>query len=181
MKPLILIVAVLCAILLLGGGVIVLVGFFLPLKHKSSRSIMLSRNPAAIYQVLRNFSAAPQWRPDVERVEILPDKDGRVRFREYGKHKTVTYELVEDEPEKQLVTRIVDTDLGYAGLWRYNLRAEGSKTRLQITEDGEVSNLFYRFMSRFVFGHTATIDNYLVALGRRFHETVNPATTGSDD
>ena len=36
-----------------------------------------------------------------------------------------------------------------------------------ITEDGEVYNLIFRFMSRFVFGHTATMDAFLKNLERR--------------
>jgi hypothetical protein len=39
-----------------------------------------------------------------------------------------------------------------------------------ITEDGEVSNALFRFMSRYVFGHTATLDAYLASLARRFGE-----------
>jgi hypothetical protein len=63
-----------------------------------------------------------------------------------------------------MVTRILDTDLGYSGQWTYTLAAENGGTRLTIREDGVVSNIFFRFMSRYVFGHTATIDSYLTAL-----------------
>ena len=38
---------------------------------------------------------------------------------------------------------------------------------LTITEDGEVYNVFFRFMSRFVFGHHATMDAYLERTCRR--------------
>ena len=38
--------------------------------------------------------------------------------------------------------------------------AEGGSD-LTITEDGEVHNVIFRFMSRFVFGHTATMDTFL--------------------
>jgi len=37
--------------------------------------------------------------------------------------------------------------------------AEG--TLLTITEDDEVYNPIYRFVSRFIIGHTQTIDSYL--------------------
>jgi len=37
-----------------------------------------------------------------------------------------------------------------------------------------VPNVLFRFMSRFVFGHTATMDTYLQALGRKFNEEVTP-------
>ena len=73
-----------------------------------------------------------------------------------------------------MVTRITDTDLGYAGKWTYVFAAEGRDTRLTITEDGEVSNVIFRFLSRYAFGHTATIDAYLTNLGRHFGENVTP-------
>ncbi len=38
---------------------------------------------------------------------------------------------------------------------------------LTITEDGEVYNPIFRFMSRFVFGHEATMAAYLSAAEKR--------------
>ena len=37
----------------------------------------------------------------------------------------------------------------------------GDSTTLRITENGEVYNPVFRFVSRFVFGHSATIEKYL--------------------
>ena len=52
---------------------------------------------------------------------------------------------------------------------------EGGGTRVRITEDGEVSNVIFRFMSRYVFGQTATLDAYLTSLAKRFGEDAKPA------
>ena len=41
------------------------------------------------------------------------------------------------------------------------LRRRPAAERLTITEDGEVYNPFFRFMSRFVFGQTATLDEFV--------------------
>jgi hypothetical protein len=73
-----------------------------------------------------------------------------------------------------MVTRIRDTDLGYSGRWTYTFAQENGGTRMTIREDGEVSNVIFRFMSRYVFGHTATIDSYLTSLARRFGEEAVP-------
>ena len=43
----------------------------------------------------------------------------------------------------------------------------GEVTSLTVTEDGEVQNPLFRFVSRFIMGQTATIDQYLRALGRK--------------
>ena len=87
---------------------------------------------------------------------------------------TCGLELMEEVPARSMVTRITDTDLGYAGKWTYVFAAEGPDTRLTITEDGEVSNVIFRFLSRYAFGHSATIDSYLTSLGKQFGETVTP-------
>jgi hypothetical protein len=99
---------------------------------------------------------------------------GPVYFREEGKHGRVNYELVEDVPAQRMVTRIRDTDLGYSGQWTYSFTPENGGTRVTIREDGEVSNVLFRFMSRYVFGQTSTIDSYLTSLAKHFGEETAP-------
>jgi hypothetical protein len=54
--------------------------------------------------------------------------------------------------------------LPFGGPWTYELRPEGSATHLTITEHGEVFDPFFRFMSRFVLGHAATMERILTLL-----------------
>lgn len=163
-------------LLLMGGAllalviVVLIVGALLPKKHVASREITLRRPRSEVYATLREFAAAPKWRPDVERVEMLDNVEGRIRFREHSKQGAITYEAVEDSPPDKLVTRIVDQDLGYFGTWTYLLSPTSDGTRVRIREDGEVPNVLFRFMSRFIFGHTATMDAYLRNLARHFDE-----------
>ena len=42
-------------------------------------------------------------------------------------------------------------------------------SRLTITERGEIYNVVFRTLSRFVFGYTATMDDCLKAAARRLH------------
>ena len=174
MKLLIIIGISLVVLLLLIVAVIALIGSRLPKDHVASRSILLHKTPAEAYAVVRDFSSAPRWRADLKLVEVTQSPNGRVHFREDGKNGSVNYELAEDVPGQRIVTRITDTDLGYSGKWTYVFAAEGPNTRVTITEDGEVSNVIFRFLSRYAFGHTATIDTYLTSLGKQFGETVTP-------
>jgi hypothetical protein len=159
--------------LVLLAGIVALIGSRLPKEHVASRSILLHRSPSSVYSVIRSFEHAPQWRPDVTRVDVETGANGAVYFREVGSNGTVNYELVEDVPPQRMVTRIRDTDLGYSGQWTYTLTAENGGTRLTIREDGVVSNILFRFMSRYVFGHTGTIDSYLTALAQAVGEESN--------
>lgn len=155
-------------------ALILIIGAALPRNHVVSRQIILHSSPYEIYRSVRDFNAAPSWRSDIERVETVATTDNHVRFREYAKHGAVTYDLVEDQPGERIVTRIADQNLGYSGSWTYTFTKETAGTRVQITEAGEVSNILFRFMSRFIFGQTSTIEMYLIALGKKFGEDVSP-------
>jgi len=170
MKLLIYIVVGIVGGVLLLVGVMALIGSMLPKAHVASRSILLHRSPQDIYATVRDFGSAPKWRADVKRIEV----ETPVYFREEGKHGTVNYELVEDVPAQRMVTRIRDTDLGYSGQWTYSFTLENGGTRVTIREDGEVSNVLFRFMSRYFFGQTSTIDAYLTSLAKHFGEETAP-------
>ena len=163
------------------GGLLVLVvlivcvtGYMLPKSHVASASARFAAPPDSIWTSLTDVPAFPRWRPGLARVELLPDENGQPGWREHGKHDAVTYRVVESVPPRRLVTRIADQNLPYGGTWTYDLSPDGSGTRLTITENGDVYNPIFRFVSRFIMGHTATMEGILRALGTRHGETVAP-------
>ena len=172
MRTLFVVIGIVIGAIVLLVAVVALVGSSLPKNHTASRSILLHRSPTEAYDVVRDFNSAPSWRSGVKSVEVKTQLDGKTNFREVGSD-TIDYEVTEDVPGQRLVTRILNTDLGYSGKWTYEFLPEGEGTRVKITEDGEVSNVLFRFMSRYVFGHTATLDTYLTSLAKRFGENVN--------
>lgn len=173
MRTAMLVFAAVAGALVVLFAVVALIGSQLPKSHSASRSIVLRRPRPEVYAVIRDFKSAPAWRSDVNSIDILETPGQKLRFVEHGSD-DVTYELAEDVPNQRMVTRIVNTDLGYSGQWTYELADENGGTRVRIMEDGEVSNVIFRFMSRYVFGHTSTIDSYLTALGKKFGENVTP-------
>ena len=175
MKTILVIIAVILGAAILLTAIVAIVGSRLPKEHKATRSILLRQSPESVYAVIRDFGSAPSWRSDLKSIEVHEQANGKVHFREHGSNGTVNYELSEDIPDQKLVSRILDTDLGYSGKWTYELIPEGGGTRVRITEDGEVSNVIFRFMSRYVFGQTATLDAYLTSLAKRFGEDAKPA------
>ena len=174
MKLAIYIVAAVVGGLVLLVGVMALIGSMLPKSHVASRSILLHKSPHEVYAVVRDIGSAPKWRSDLKLVELEQTQGGPVYFREVGSNGTVNYELTDDVPDQRVVTKIRDTDLGYAGQWTYTFAAEDSGTRLTVREDGEVSNVIFRFMSRYIFGQTATIDSYLQSLAKHFGDEAQP-------
>jgi uncharacterized protein YndB with AHSA1/START domain len=156
------------------GGIVALIvvlvlvaGSMLPIAHRVSREAIYRVPPADVYQLITNVSAFPEWRPTVKSVEVLPTVNGHSQFREIGDNGSILYEIDSLAPDRLLVTRITDRSLPFGGKWTYELIPNGGSTTLRITEDGEVYNPIFRFVSRFIFGHSSTIDQYLGDVGRR--------------
>jgi uncharacterized protein YndB with AHSA1/START domain len=150
------------------------VGWMLPKAHVASRSLTLRQVPEAVWEAVTRVERAPEWRRDLKRVDLLEPAGGRRRWRESGKNGTLT--LAEDlaEPPRRWITRIDDPSLPFGGRWVFELEPVNGGTRLRITEEGEVYHPLFRFMSRFVFGHHATLETYLRQLAARFGESAQP-------
>jgi hypothetical protein len=61
----------------------------------------------------------------------------------------------------------------FSGRWEIDIEPRGSGSIVRITEIGTVSNLFFRFVSRYVIGHTYQMEKYLTNLGKKFGEQPN--------
>lgn len=175
MKWIIIVVAVIATLVV----IVVAVGFALPEKHTAARVARYRASPEQVWATITDISAFPAWRRDVKSVEPLPAVDGLPSWRELGSDGAITYRVVTATPPSpaapgRLVTRIADKSLPFGGEWEYEVSTDGAGSRLTITERGEVYNPVYRFVSRFVMGHTATIDAYLRNLRAKLGE---PGTT----
>jgi uncharacterized protein YndB with AHSA1/START domain len=141
--------------------IVLLIGWTLPVNHSATGEATFKSSPDSLYQLITDVDRFPQWRSSVKSIERLPDSAGKKRFREVGGDGTILYEVDSAVPGQRLVTRIADRSLPFGGSWTYELVPRGDSTTLRITEDGEVYNPVFRFVSRFIFGHTATIEKYL--------------------
>jgi uncharacterized protein YndB with AHSA1/START domain len=154
------------AVVLLLVAVVVVIGYLLPVGHVAARNAILPQPPDRVFALLTDVEEYPRWRSDVQRVELL-SRDSPRRWIEHGRNGDITFEVVASESPRRLVARIADRSLPFGGTWTYELVPEGDGTRLTITEHGQVFNPVFRFMSRFVFGHTATLDRYIRDLQQR--------------
>lgn len=113
------------------------IGTILPVKHVASRT---------------EAFAVPQQRLwDLAIAQFHKTNDG-------------SYAILEQSPPHRFVTAIIKKDLPFGGTWTYEFAPSGTGTTLTITERGEVYNPFFRFVSRFVMGHTKSIDEFMAAL-----------------
>jgi hypothetical protein len=165
------------------GGLVLLglaafgAGALLPTAHVAAMRATYRQPTDRVWQAITDVDAFPAWRTGVTAVERQPTREGRQAWVEVGPQGRVPLEVVEARASSRLVLRIADPDLPFGGTWTYELVPADGGCTLTITENGEIYNPVFRLLARFVFGYHATAEQYLVSLGRKFGEAVEPRRT----
>lgn len=160
----------LAGLLLLVGGVW-LVGALLPEEHVAATRAVYHQPPDSLFAAITGVAAHPEWRPDIEAVEVLSDRP--LRWRETGEYGAITYRAETVAPPFRFAARIDDPSQPFGGRWTWSIRPrDDGGTAVSITEEGEIYNAFFRVFARFVFGYYGAQEAYLQALGERFGEQV---------
>lgn len=168
MKILLIIVGALVLVVL----IVVVTGALLPKRHVSTRSAQFNASPEQLFALV---AGSQTWRPDVAKCEDIPDSSGRHLQRETSRrNETITYELLDIDPPHSIQRRIATPNLPYSGSWTFVFTPAEKGTNVRITEDGEVYNPIFRFVTRFIMGETATMDAYLRAMGKATGQDVQP-------
>lgn len=162
-------------LLIIGASVVglivavVVIGQSLPVKHVARARATFQRPLDELWKRLAAFERYPDWRRGVANVEPA----GENHWREVDKKgEAMTYETVESVSPRRLVRRIAGENLPFGGTWTFELSEAGpERTSVSITEDGEVYNPVFRFVSRFVMGHHATMSAFLEDLATSFGES----------
>jgi hypothetical protein len=150
--------------------VVTVIGWLLPRDHVATRMGRYRQKPEAIWQAITNVDAMPSWREGLKSVQRLPDVNGLPAHIEVTSQGKTPYETVEMNFPTRLVTLIADPNLPFGGTWTYDIAPTEEGATLRITERGYVSDPFFRFMSKFVFGQTSTMESYLRSLAKKFGE-----------
>ncbi len=145
---------------------VALIGMTLPQNHTASRTADLKGPPDSVWSIITDVERYPSWRKEVDSVQRI-DSAGKLSWREVSGSDRITYEATAFEQPTHFVARIADKGLPFGGSWDYRIEPGQTGSKLTITENGEVYNPIFRFASRFIMGHTATIDKYLTALAAR--------------
>ena len=81
-------------------------------------------------------------------------------------------ELTESEPPTRLVTTILSEGMPFGGRWIFEIEPAAAGATVTITEEGEVYSPVFRFVSRYLMGHHATMSLFLSDLGAQFGQNV---------
>jgi hypothetical protein len=173
MKRLLLAVLIL---VVLAIGVVALLGWLLPEQHVVTRSVTVAASPEQVWQLITDVPGQTKWRKELKSVTMLPDyqppnQPPQPHWEERTGMGTIPYIATESDAPHQRVVKIAGPqyggpDLGFGGTWTFDLHGSASSTKLSITEEGSIHNIFFRFLSRYVFGYATTIEQYEAQLAK---------------
>jgi Polyketide cyclase / dehydrase and lipid transport len=149
-------------------AIVILIGAALPKEHVASRKILVPASPGDVFALIAGPS---DWRG----IKYTLLTESPLKWRETDSSgQAITYERVETAAPTRIVNRIADPKLPFGGSWTYQIAPDGSGAELTITENGEVYSPLFRFVSRFIMGHTATIEKYQRDLAAHFSTAPRP-------
>jgi len=123
-------------------AVVAIVGSTLPRNHPASRTLRVTRQPDDVWPaIMRAMSTS-----------------------------SVPVDVLENNPPRRLVTKVRETEKMFGGTWTVTAEAIQGGSTLTIVEDGWVANPIFRFVSRYVMGHHATMDGILQSVARELGE-----------
>ena len=121
-------------------GIVALIGFFLPVSHEASRGAEFNKPPDVVFALVADPGSYNGWWDGAE----------------------VKSEVIERVPPSKLVTKVVG-ETQFGGTWTFEITPTPAGSRLTITERGEIYNVLFRALARYVIGYTGTMDSYLAA------------------
>lgn len=138
-------------------------GRSLPQQHVASVSRDFNTSQHDVWLVLSDFADWPKWRSDLREIKL-----GHNGFTEISTGgEAVEYRIEEFDTPERIVIRIASTDLPFGGSWTFELTPLPEGCRVTITETGEVYNPIFRFISKYLIGHTTTMQKCLDDLGKK--------------
>ncbi len=147
-------------------------GANLPESYTVRRSVVYAEPVEGVWDAITGYDSMPQWSSHVARTERRLDRDEKAVWRIYdrnGHYMDVQVELA--DPPHYYKTRIVDTDLPFAGTWAFELLPAAGGTQLTLTEEGAAPNPFARVFLHFFVGKETYVDRHLSDLAAKFQKS----------
>jgi hypothetical protein len=116
-----------------------IIGAMLPRNHRASRTASFKRPPPDVWAAI---------------TEATSKSD-------------VPVDVLESAPPRRLVTRVKESEKMFGGTWTIAIDPAAEGSTVTITEEGWVANPIFRFISRFVIGHHATMDSILRQMAKK--------------
>jgi len=155
--------------LLIGFPILLyLIGFMIPESHTATVTRTFNAQPGAVWEAITEVRNYADWRDNVREVEILSDSTQPLRWREfYTNNDPLTFEVTERVDSTRFAARIADEGLPFGGTWTYRVTGQDGGTVVTITEDGKIYNPLFRTVAKFIFGYSATMEEFAGMLEKK--------------
>jgi hypothetical protein len=162
------------ALLVIGGLLVALVllvlviGLLTPADHRASRALKTKQPPQVIWDTINDHANEQTWRDDIASITSAGERNGKPIWTEnYKDGNTLNLMTTESTPPNRMVREIAEEG-PFSGRWEIDIQPTPDGSLVRITEIGKVSNPFFRFVSKYVIGHTYQMEKYLTNLGKKF-------------
>jgi hypothetical protein len=150
--------------------IVLIIGLLTPEEHHASRTLKTKQAPQAIWDVINDHANEPKWRDDVSSVNSVGERNGKPVWQEnYKDGNTLQLATTESKPPIRMVREIAEEG-PFSGRWEIDITPTAEGSNVKITEIGKVSNPFFRFISKYIIGHTSQMEKYLSNLAKKFGE-----------
>ena len=162
------IVLLLVGLLLSLVGFLGVVGSLLPSTHTASITFEVAKPQAEVWAMLDKVEDFPSWFPDINRVEVLPEREGRRAFRQFQGRNSFVLEETIKEPMARVVRTIVDDHAMFTGSWDHQFESVGDgRTRITLTETGSVASPIPRAIMKFAIGEKYYLNRFAECVAKR--------------
>lgn len=149
---------------------VLVIGLLTPEEHLASRTLKTKQSPQVIWDAINDHADEPKWRDDVASVSSVGEKNRKPVWQEnYKDGNTVQLATTESKPPTRLVREIAEEG-PFSGRWEIDISPTPEGSNVKITEIGKVPNPIFRFVSKYVLGHTTQMTKYLTSLANKFGE-----------
>jgi hypothetical protein len=175
MKIPLLVLGVLLTLLVVATLVLYFAGSRLPRSHRSVVTINLRAPRTTVWNAITNYSAIPQWWPDIKKVRNEKQADGtEITWLVDKSRREMPFRTSESRAGERLVRVIASQELPFGGTWTYELAdAENGATRLTLTEDGYINPPIFRAIAQWFIGLDATQRDFLTHLEKHLDRSQN--------
>ncbi len=164
--------AAILIVLLSITGVVYLAGRMQPEQHMVTQSAVIAAPAADVWKRINDVPSEPSWRHSVKSVRPDAPQDGLPCYTE-DLGITLHVCVQRTDGERLRIVSVNDTKQNFDGTWTFLVQPgdatqpNGNTTRLTITEDASVHNVFWRG-AMVITGMDRNIRGYLKDLSRSF-------------
>jgi uncharacterized protein YndB with AHSA1/START domain len=149
-------------------GLLGVAGSMLPQTHVATISVEVTMPREKVWALLDDVAAFPSWLPGIDKVEMLPEREGRRVFRQLQGRNAFVLEETQKIAPSRVVRTISDENKMFSGSWDHGFEDIGQgRTRVTVSETGTIPSPIPRAIMRWGTGYDYYLKQFAAALRAR--------------